>query len=110
MGSGYTVEGQKTSEEKYGGLQIEIIPELKQRLRDWIRPLPESTKLETMDELKLSKMCVNEFRTPKQEELKVGDVMHSFVNPVIRPEWVLVRDLTDGEGDGNFTVSFLGTI
>ena len=26
MGSGYTVEGQKTGEEKFGGLQLEIVP------------------------------------------------------------------------------------
>ena len=35
MGSGYTVEGQKTGEEKHGGFQIEIIPSYRSGLRFW---------------------------------------------------------------------------
>ena len=35
VGSGYTVEGQKTGEEKFGGLQIEIVPSYEKELRTW---------------------------------------------------------------------------
>jgi len=35
VGSGYTVEGQKTSKEQHGGLQLEITPELLPDLRLW---------------------------------------------------------------------------
>ncbi|KAI4696651.1 uncharacterized protein J4E88_000828 [Alternaria novae-zelandiae] len=35
LGSGYTVEGQKTSKEQHGGLQLEITPEFLPDLRLW---------------------------------------------------------------------------
>ncbi|KAF3407965.1 hypothetical protein DPV78_000617 [Talaromyces pinophilus] len=36
MGSGYTTEGQKTGQERYGGIQIEVIPEYQRNLRKWL--------------------------------------------------------------------------
>jgi len=39
VGAGYTVEGQITGEEKFGGLQIEVIPVYRQDLKTWFRAL-----------------------------------------------------------------------
>lgn len=57
VGSGYTVEGQKTGEEKHGGLQIEIIPEYQRKAQKWLVAKEEEA-------LKNYRLYLDESRTP----------------------------------------------
>lgn len=74
MGSGYTVEGQKTSEEKHGGLQLEVTPELIPGKRFWSYAknhrviLPKESDSYGLDEL----------RTPRELGCNIGDVLRSY--------------------------------
>lgn len=91
MGSGYTVEGQKTGEEKYGGLQIEIIPSYERRLRTF---LSGSAERLTTDELFDQSRELNEDKTPLELGLSVGDKIRSY--PPIPTYWApyAISDLT----------------
>jgi hypothetical protein len=76
LGSGYTVEGQKTSEEKYGGLQIEVIPEYQTNLRLWVADGDVSSKSNHISEMK----------TPADEGLSPGSIVRSY--PAVTAELV----------------------
>lgn len=71
MGSGYTVEGQKTGEEKHGGLQIEIIPSYRRGLAKWLRT-------ECEEALRYHHMFLDESNTPAELHLKPGDTILSY--------------------------------
>ncbi|KAF2690881.1 hypothetical protein K458DRAFT_355197 [Lentithecium fluviatile CBS 122367] len=100
LGSGYTVEGQKTSEEKYGGLQIEVIPELKPLLCKW---LPDTDKYASDPREKSPKLGlhkpIDEWKTPAEAGFKIGDVLRCYQGPVDRREPVTIKDLLDTKGD-----------
>lgn len=77
VGSGYTVEGQKTGEEKHGGLPIEIIPSFRRNLRKW---LEEPGKPVASDELAncLNYNGLNESKTPRELGLEVGSIIRLY--------------------------------
>jgi hypothetical protein len=114
VGSGYTVEGQKSGEEKFGGLQIEIIPSYERGVRTWQADAPghggttisfdESKSLDeqkTPSELKLSlgaKIRLYPSRptywAPHQISELIGatpnEDMHVKVRSLYRETWVLI--------------------
>jgi hypothetical protein len=69
VGSGYTVEGQKTGEEKFGGLQIEIIPSYERRLRTW---QPDPTRQGRITGLFDESKSLDEGKTPSELNLNPG--------------------------------------
>jgi hypothetical protein len=82
VGSGYTVEGQKTGEEKYGGLQIEIIPSYQQSLRVWLREPAEGSK-QGIDSVTFGwPNTLDELKTPSELMLNPGTKIRSYpANP-----------------------------
>jgi hypothetical protein len=78
VGSGYTVEGQKTGEEKHGGLQIEIIPSYQNNLRAWLREPLEGTTSASID----WSNTLDEQKTPSELRLNPGAKIRSYpANP-----------------------------
>ena len=78
MGSGYTVEGQKTGEEKFGGLQIEIIPSFQKNLRVWLRdPTDGTEQMATSASFDWSNI-LNEQKTPSELMLNPGAKIRSY--------------------------------
>ena len=82
VGSGYTVEGQKTSEEKHGGLQLEVIPTLERGLRSWARNMEEQIRHPFEEHL-----------TPAQYMLQSGDVVRSYAMPMLKTCAINIQDL-----------------
>lgn len=77
MGSGYTVEGQKTGKETHGGLQIEVIPSFEKNLRTWIKsPDSSLSSTELQDQLLYHRLY--EYKTPRELGLVVGDKMRLY--------------------------------
>jgi len=72
VGSGYTVEGQVTGEENFGGFQIEVTPAY-QKLR---------TKTFWNEDRTGKCIYVDEAHTPRDHGLKEGDVV--FMSPTPR--------------------------
>jgi hypothetical protein len=69
VGSGYTVEGQKTGQEKFGGLQIEIVPSYQTKLRTWqLAPTKQDRRVVSFDYSK----SLDEEKTPSELGLEVG--------------------------------------
>lgn len=93
VGSGYTVEGQKTGEEKHGGIQLEIIPSYTRGLRNWL-------KEETPEVLNDPYAFLDELRTPEQLGLKTGDKILSYAEEAFysRPHTVGDLILQDSSG------------
>lgn len=75
VGSGYTVEGQKTGEEKFGGLQIEIIPSYEKSLRTW---LPEPTGRGAVNDKFDWPRVLDEQKTPSELGLNPGNKIRSY--------------------------------
>jgi hypothetical protein len=75
VGAGYTVEGQKTGEEKFGGLQIEIIPSYERGLRTWqLEPTGQGRSTVLFDESK----NLDERKTPSELKLNPGVKIRSY--------------------------------
>lgn len=75
VGAGYTVEGQKTGEERFGGLQIEIIPSYERGLRTWqLEHTGQGGKTAVFDESK----NLDEWRTPSELRLSPGVKIRSY--------------------------------
>ena len=74
MGAGYTVEGQKSGEEKFGGLQIEITPRYKSKLKLWFCASDRQCKKFSYDGM------LDEYTTPTGNNMQVGDKLR--VHPV----------------------------
>ncbi len=85
MGKGYTVEGQVTGEEKFGGLQIEVVP-----------------SYEGFDQKRFARKSKTDWetlaqrRTPRSYHLRHGDRL-SMTTPDAPPKWRLhqIRDFFD---------------
>ncbi|KAK2767454.1 hypothetical protein FQN54_003610 [Arachnomyces sp. PD_36] len=77
LGAGYTVEGQKTGEEKHGGLQIEIIPAYQIGLKVW---LPEATEDETVETIDSYRRRFDEQWTPSELGLSHGSKIRAFAS------------------------------
>ncbi|RFU29847.1 hypothetical protein B7463_g6513, partial [Scytalidium lignicola] len=101
LGSGYTVEGQKTGEEKHGGLQIKIIPSYEENLRLWIKEgkdgMKEGVSTGTFDR----SACLDERKTPRQLSLVSGDKIRLYpANPTFSVPYTisdLTGDIQSGE-------------
>jgi hypothetical protein len=91
VGSGYTVEGQKTGEEKFGGLQIEIIPSFESGLRLWT-PAPghHSTTAESFDWSEV----LDEHKTSNELGFKPGDRIRSHPPNPTHAESPEISELT----------------
>lgn len=75
VGSGYTVEGQKTGEEKFGGLQIEIIPSYEKSLRTWLpEPMGRGAANDKFDWPRV----LDEQKTPSELGLNPGNKIRSY--------------------------------
>lgn len=75
MGSGYSVEGQITGTEKFGGLQIEVIPSYRQNLKVWA-DAPKSGEPEQAYFLNF-----DEENTPAKLGLKPSDKLRAYPSP-----------------------------
>lgn len=75
MGSGYSVEGQLTGKEKFGGLQIEIIPSYRQNLKVWAHA-PKAGEPE-----KAHFLTLDEENTPAGVGLKPFDQLRAYPFP-----------------------------
>ena len=94
MGSGYTVEGQKTSEEKHGGLQIEVIPEFRARLRWWFPDREDLAVYDSLGSASVNKTQVlDEMNTPAELGFRVGDTLRSYPIEFERKVELTVGDL-----------------
>jgi hypothetical protein len=96
VGSGYTTEGQKTGQEKYGGLQIEVIPEYQQDLRKW---LPDNLSASTMTAILNgdSSYFLPETSTPAELSLRPGDKIRSYPSSPRTFKYVKISDLISPE-------------
>ncbi len=87
VGSGYTVEGQKTSEEKHGGLQIEIIPEYDKSLRWWSKEnAQQQGSLKDGTPVVFNNIGLLETCTPEELKCHIGDKLRCY------PEYPKQRD------------------
>lgn len=77
VGSGYTVEGQKTGEGKYGGLQIEVIPVYKRNQRKWLTGLAAKKYMWTLGFCE-NPLFFNEMRIPAELSLGLGDTLRMY--------------------------------
>ena len=75
MGAGYTVEGQKTGEEKFGGLQIEITPAYRSALKIWFRATELQSKMFDYNG------SLNELTSPAANGLRAGDKLRAYPQP-----------------------------
>ena len=103
VGSGYTVEGQKTGEEKHGGLQIEIIPSFRRNLRTWLKE--EDAQPKVWDPSAVTSMFHSgpfETSTPKEQGLIPGDVIRSYPDPAFKTFEYHISDMVGGD-DSNVT-------
>ncbi len=105
MGSGYTVEGQKTSEEKHGGFQIEVIPEYERCKRYWRKanPLDQDT-LEDGSSVIYNSFGLDERKTPEELGCQVGDALRSYPGFPTELGPFKVRDLMGKERMVQFRV------
>lgn len=103
MGSGYTVEGQKTSEESFGGLQIEIIPEMQVSFRSFYKDDDFHIGQYSTGRIYFDKtMEIGEHNTPLEVGCSPGDCVRSYPRNPISSVPFSVRDLV-GETDGEAT-------
>jgi hypothetical protein len=98
VGSGYTVEGQKTSEEKHGGLQLEVTPEMVRGKRFWSYAKQQCIKLTNgrqgiADEL-------YESSTPHKLGCNIGDILRSYPTEVTYRKPLRIRDLAASRTEG----------
>lgn len=105
MGSGYTVEGQKTGEEKHGGLQIEIIPSFETDLRTWIKDADATDDPENLQRT-LPMITLDEHKTPLELGLAVGAKIRSYPQLVFEQAGCTMSDIVkDHELEGHVKVS-----
>ncbi|CAI9632777.1 unnamed protein product [Alternaria burnsii] len=89
LGSGYTVEGQKTSKEQYGGLQLEITPELFPKQRLW----SYGKDKHIVKSVRGFPSGLDEMKTPEQLGRNIGDVLRSYPVDSIYEEPLKIRHL-----------------
>ena len=97
MGSGYTVEGQKTGEEKHGGLQIEIIPSFPERLRGWLKSDSVPAESAAFRMLHHRSEWMKEHKTPRGLGLAVGDSIRGYPIPPFKEVPCVMSDLVGSQ-------------
>jgi hypothetical protein len=108
VGSGYTVEGQKTGEEKHGGLQLEIVPSYEPNLRLWSMDDFENIPKTIPEWYNTSKTFRGEEWTPRQINLQAGDTIKSFPVPAFWDAPCVISDLVDRGSSGVTTLKVRG--
>jgi hypothetical protein len=98
VGSGYTVEGQKTSEEKHGGLQLEVTPQMVRGKRFWSYAKQQSIKLEGGYQTRFDE--IRESFTPRELGCNIGDVLRSYPTEVTYRKPLRIRDLAASRTEG----------
>jgi hypothetical protein len=90
VGSGYTVEGQKTGEEKFGGLQLEIIRSYERILRTWLpEPTGRGAARTTFDWPRV----LDEQKIPSELGLNPGNKIRCFPSNPIYFAPIMIADL-----------------
>ncbi|CAN9298580.1 unnamed protein product [Alternaria alternata] len=89
LGSGYTVEGQKTSKEQHGGLQLEITPELFPKQRLW----SYGKDKHIVKSARGFPSGLDEMKTPEQLGRNIGDVLRSYPADSIYEEPLKIKHL-----------------
>jgi hypothetical protein len=89
VGSGYTVEGQKTSKEQHGGLQLEITPELFPKQRLW----SYGKDKHIVKSARGFPSGLDEMKTPEQLGRNIGDVLRSYPADSIYEEPLKIKHL-----------------
>ncbi|OQU97521.1 hypothetical protein CLAIMM_03446 isoform 2 [Cladophialophora immunda] len=97
LGSGYTVEGQKTGKEKHGGLQIEVIPSFEVKLRSWVTDQNECLGVEELLD-RLVSVHIDEFKTPRELGLEVGATIRLYPAEAFEHVPSTLLDMADGGG------------
>lgn len=106
VGSGYTVEGQATSVEQYGGLQLEFIPQWEPNLRVWTQDNDRHISLERNGLVWFQKdLSCNEMKTPQELGCSVGDILRSYHNQTTYYETFIIKDLRHTNGKAILKVS-----
>lgn len=100
VGSGYTIEGQKTGEEKHGGLQIKIIPAYQRKAQKWLVATEEEA-------LKNYGLYLDGSKTPAKLGLKPGAKVRVYPSPPIYGTPVEVGDLFRKKGKDSLGVAYL---
>lgn len=105
MGSGYTTEGQKTGKQKYGGLQIEVIPEYQKGLRKWLPDnLTDAFMTNILDGTHYHGL--SEMSTPLELHLQLGQKIRSYPPSLTFEKPIEIADLFDAdEKEVNLTVT-----
>jgi hypothetical protein len=88
VGSGYTVEGQKTGIEKYGGLQIEVIPSFNLGLAKWLK-----NETEAKNAIDDASLFLDERLTPAQLGLRDGDKILAYPSDFTYRREAVVSDM-----------------
>lgn len=81
MGSGYSVEGQVTGKEKFGGLQIEVIPSYRRHLEMWV--LATEPGEQEQGGYGYGYGYRAGYHTPAQLGLKLSDKLQTYSNLVV---------------------------
>ncbi|RYN81249.1 hypothetical protein AA0120_g10205 [Alternaria tenuissima] len=76
LGSGYTVEGQKTAEEKHGGFQLEITPEMLPNRRMWSRDRHQHIRIRGEHVEYFN--SIKEMETPRIIGCRINDILRSY--------------------------------
>ncbi|KAI4960067.1 hypothetical protein J4E86_001686 [Alternaria arbusti] len=93
LGSGYTVEGQKTAEERYGGLQLEVTPQLSGHRRLWSDTRRQCVSIERGNVSYTDSLW--EAKTPQELQYKVGDILKSYSPDLTRREPFWIKYLSE---------------
>ena len=101
MGSGYTVEGQKTGEEKLGGLRIKITPAYITGLRSW---MSDTIAEPAPNDIFAYVKRLEETRTPAELQRKAGDILRQYPSKDSTVGPRQVSDMDDGSGNGEIQV------
>ena len=102
VGSGYTIEGQKTGKENIGGLQIEVTPAYKSALKIWFRDSDNEPGVITPSQ------GLHEQSTPADNDIKPGNKLRVHPVPPLHEVPYNISDLVaDLPNPGNLmTVRF----
>ena len=102
VGSGYTVEGQKTGEEKHGGLQLEIIPSYQANLRSWVNGNfhIESSALEDVYGDPFRNSRLDEKKTPRQLGLSPENTLSAYPRQAYKAVPCTISDVAAGIREG----------
>ena len=99
VGAGYSVEGQKTGEEKFGGLQLEVTPAYRPDLKLWFRAT--ESLIENCDRFG----ALDEYTTPATNGLRPGDRLRLHPRPPVESVPFKIRDLVEEFASSNLILN-----